>query len=306
MSLDQERRNDVERKKLKIAFVDFWDGLDNFFLYQYVKEHFTLIDSHSQDDQPDLIICSVFNDRKNSFECPKLFVSYENYERWMRFNPKGFRLDCEFNIVNNNDLNLKDYLFSSCGAIYYDLDNHDETLKLQNHSKRKLSSFVFSNGHPNDLGVQLRCKLLNYLNTPTKKVDSLGPCLNNVGYILPREKHIDTLSEYKFNICIENSYGGGYFTEKPFSAYMAESIPIYNAHESVLEWLNKDAMVWVENHPDSFKRAEIEIDNLNKHDDLYIEKLNKSLIKRDRNGKIPSCLSRKAILQYLEQCIEKL
>lgn len=54
---------------------------------------------------------------------------------------------------------------------------------------------------------------------------------------------LKVFSQYKFIMCIENSYGLGYITEKIFNSFFAGSVPIYCGSPSIEEFLNIDSFI---------------------------------------------------------------
>jgi hypothetical protein len=54
---------------------------------------------------------------------------------------------------------------------------------------------------------------------------------------------VDTLSKYKFSVCIENMTMAGYVTEKIFDCFLAGTIPVYLGPEQHSHLLPKDALI---------------------------------------------------------------
>jgi hypothetical protein len=61
------------------------------------------------------------------------------------------------------------------------------------------------------------------------KVNCAGPHLNNVGYVIPRDRilKLDFLRKHKLNIAFENGISPGYVTEKIFDAFYGNTLPVY-------------------------------------------------------------------------------
>lgn len=117
-------------------------------------------------------------------------------------------------------------------------------------------------------------RLSNY-----KKVDSLGPCLNNTGIIAPHrdsQEFFKMVTQYKFIITFENSQIENYVTEKIFHGYFSMIIPIYWGSKTITSMFNNDSFIYINEYNEkditqSINRI-IELDN---DDDLYLKTVNK-------------------------------
>jgi hypothetical protein len=93
-------------------------------------------------------------------------------------------------------------------------------------------------------GAEARNRLFHKLSL-YKKVESGGKHLNNTGGPIPYGQTEQWLSQCKFTIAYENQLNyPGYVTEKPFQAWFAGSIPLYNAHPEGLVDMNKKAVIY--------------------------------------------------------------
>lgn len=84
-----------------------------------------------------------------------------------------------------------------------------------------------------------------------KPVMSGGPHLNNIGYVLPRDKldyKLKFLDSYRFNICFENGSYPGYVTEKLFNALQVKTMPIYWGSPTVGRDFNTRAFINASDH----------------------------------------------------------
>ncbi|WP_121020797.1 glycosyltransferase family 10 domain-containing protein [Helicobacter vulpis] len=86
------------------------------------------------------------------------------------------------------------------------------------------------------------------------------------------ENKSEFLSQYKFNLCFENSRGHGYTTEKIIDAYFAHTIPIYWGNPAVALDFNPKSFVNVHDFKD-FKEALDYIRYLDTHDNAYLDML---------------------------------
>ncbi len=137
--------------------------------------------------------------------------------------------------------------------------------------KTKFCNFIYSNPEAHENRDKLFYKLCEY-----KKVDSLGPHLNNVGNQTSRnmtdwrKRSIMDRIPYKFSIAAENVTFAGNITEKLISCFQAGTIPIYWGDPTVSEEFNEEAFINCHNYnslDDVLKRVK-EID---RNDELWCE-----------------------------------
>ena len=158
----------------------------------------------------------------------------------------------------------------------------------------KFCSFVSrGNGYPSCPRKYFFDKLSNY-----KFVNSHGLYLNN-SPLIPMgntEKYensfykVKWISNYKFNICFENSHGcvrspndltyvseSGLLSEKIFEALISGTIPIYWGNKDICKDLNTDRFInyYDYNDFDSMIEKIIEIDN---NDKLFLEIINQECV----------------------------
>lgn len=150
--------------------------------------------------------------------------------------------------------------------------------------KKKFCIFVVSNSDNYDTKVRNRFfeKLSMY-----KRVDSGGGALNNMGMMVPRNdemrgdySYYNFLSEYKFMICFENASKPNYLTEKLANAYLGNTVPIYWGASKVRKWLNKDAILQLEETAteEEMDRLVNRIKEIDNDDILYNEIYNQPLM----------------------------
>lgn len=108
--------------------------------------------------------------------------------------------------------------------------------------KTKFCCFVASNDFIGSIdGMFKRMDIFDELNAQ-KSVDAAGHVRNNTGYLAPKTKYLEWISDYKFMICLENTkINPEYLTEKPFQAWFAGTVPIYDG--SAAHMLNRSAFV---------------------------------------------------------------
>ena len=80
-----------------------------------------------------------------------------------------------------------------------------------------------------------------------KSVASGGKAKNNLQSLEPVKDKMKFISNYKFNIAMENSSTEGYISEKIFEAWTAGCIPIYWGDPTISKVYNEEAFVNLHN-----------------------------------------------------------
>lgn len=146
--------------------------------------------------------------------------------------------------------------------------------------KKHFACFLASNGgewHKGFDGAEARNHLFHKLSL-YKKVVSGGKYLNNIGGSVPYGETDEWLSGCKFTIAYENQLDyPGYITEKPFQAWFAGTVPIYNAHPAGLPDLNKNALIYAQDFANEDSLVEY-IKKLDNDDKLYCETWNQRIL----------------------------
>ena len=202
-------------------------------------------------------------------------------------NPSAFKIYLEMEpkepIFEGYDLAIG-YIYSDLGKyfrlplyyLYFTDKISDQFNRGQcNPHKKHFACFLVSNANPFSERAEFFKKLSAY-----KKVASAGLYLNNIGYSVPRSINETLLfmQDCKFVIAYENTpQMPGYITEKPFQAYIAGAIPIYNAHEKSMQDINANAVIY---SPDFSSDQEVieYIKKLDNDDDLYCQKWREPII----------------------------
>ncbi len=138
-------------------------------------------------------------------------------------------------------------------------------------SKSKFCNFIYSNPEAHENRDKLFYKLCEY-----KKVDSLGPHLNNMGNQTSRNasdwrlRSIMARLPYKFSVAAENVTFRGGITEKLISCFQARTIPIYWGDPTVSEEFNTRAFINCHNYS-SFEEMLDRVKAIDKDDALWCE-----------------------------------
>lgn len=149
------------------------------------------------------------------------------------------------------------------------LNDKEKIIKM----KTKFCNFMYSNPYAHKNRDELFYKICEY-----KRVESIGPHLNNIGNQTSRNikdwrrLSIASRMPYKFSIAAENATFRGNITEKLICCFEAGTIPIYWGDPSVSEEFNSKAFINCHdyNNFDEVKQCVKEIDE---SDDLYYKML---------------------------------
>ena len=130
---------------------------------------------------------------------------------------------------------------------------------LKYNNKTKFCAAVVTN--PSGIRLTFINELSKY-----KNVDMGGRYKNNVGGAI-RNK-IEFLSSYKFSICMENSEGDGYLSEKVIDGFLAGTIPIYYGDYTIDEYINPKTYILIRNRNDIEKKINY-IKKIDNDEELY-------------------------------------
>jgi hypothetical protein len=262
---------------MKISFLDFWGGFDsnnNFFIHllKEIKNNIEISDPENSD----IIIYSVFGQEHKKYNnSKKIFYTGENIRP--NFNDCDYSFTFDFNGYDNKNIrlplwylyidwfNVKTYNNPNwLIPITYLNGNNEFNIK----SKNKFCCSVFSSPY------QSRFSMINKIRE-YKPVDCFGKIHN---YSLPDGEKIkmDTISEYKFSICFENTNYPGYFTEKLLHAKIAGTIPIYYSDYAYINDFNSKCclnLIHYENESHLLEKIKIIDSDKNIYNNLLSEPL---------------------------------
>ncbi|WP_240444876.1 glycosyltransferase family 10 domain-containing protein, partial [Helicobacter pylori] len=129
-----------------------------------------------------------------------------------------------------------------------------------------------------------------------------GSVRNTLGYNVKNKSEF--LSQYKFNLCFENSQGYGYVTEKIIDAYFSHTIPIYWGSPSVAKDFNPKSFVNVHDFK-NFDEAIDYIKYLHTHPNAYLDMLYENPLNTiDGKAYFYQNLSFKKILDFFKTILE--
>tara|TARA_R110002049_G_scaffold25354_8_gene89197 strand:+ start:11411 stop:12358 length:948 start_codon:yes stop_codon:yes gene_type:complete len=203
--------------KIKINFIDFWEGfnkVDNYF-YNILSTKYSVI----IDDNPDIILYSCFGEEYLNYNCKRIFYTGENIRP--DFSACDFAFTFDFN-TRSNHFRLPLY------SLYIDghkMNNYllkektrEELISIWD-KKTKFCSMLVSSPKSS-----FRLDFFKELSQ-FRKIDSGGKIFNNVGGRV--KDKVEFIKKYKFVLAFENSSFPGYTTEKILEPIFVDSIPIY-------------------------------------------------------------------------------
>ena len=303
-------------EKIKIGFVDFWgDGFNrenNYFTNLLKTKYKVEIDQNN----PDLLFFTVGYGSDLSalnyknHRCKKIFYTGEN----VRPNLDG----PEYTIQNNMAVVKSDIAISfdfsedernyrfPLWAMYIDwfdsktYGNPEYLIpvdKISNNEyintpKTEFCGFVFSNPIP------IRVEMMNALSE-YKTVHGYGKPFGNWNY--GESKKYETLSRYKFSICVENSLSPtkGYYTEKLLHAKTAGTIPIYWSDKKCDHDFNTKCFLNLNDYENIQDLIE-DIAKIDNDEELYQEMFNEPLFS---NKEIPTFVKPDSVLKFIERIL---
>ncbi|GAA7542984.1 glycosyltransferase family 10 [Helicobacter pylori] len=311
---------------LKIAVANWFGGVKEFkasVLYFILKQRYKIILHQNPNEPSDLVF-------GNPLEQARKILSYQNAKRVfytgeneapnfnlfdyaigfdeLDFNDRYLRMPLYYaylhykaEIVNDTTSPYKlKALYTLKKPSHKFKENHPHLCTLiHNESdplKRGFASFVASNAN-----APIRNAFYDALNA-IEPVASGGSVKNTLGYKVKNKNEF--LSQYKFNLCFENSQGYGYVTEKILDAYFSHTIPIYWGSPSVAKDFNPKSFVNVHDFK-NFDEAIDYIRYLHAHQNAYLDMLYENPLNTiDGKAGFYQDLSFKKILDFFKNILE--
>ena len=217
---------------MKLSFLNFWGDFDpnnNFFIHllKSYKENVQVVSPERADN----IIYTCFGqEHLNYNNCNKIFYTGEN----IRPNFGECNGALSFDIDDHGGKNVRLPLW----MLYIDWFNVGS---YGNPNGLVPISKINNNRFKNRLKTKTCCIVVNHLGNNRNiimnklqqhfSVDGKGKPFNNWDY--GEDLKYNFISDYKFNICFENTIYPGYHTEKLFHAKIAGCIPLYNGSTTI-------------------------------------------------------------------------
>ncbi|EKE91342.1 glycosyltransferase family 10 domain-containing protein [Helicobacter pylori] len=297
----------------------------NSALYFILSQHYTITLHQNPDKPADIVFGSPLGSARKilSYQNAKrVFYTGENEvpnfnlfdyaigfdeldfrDRYLRMPLYYDRLHHKAESVNDTTAPYKikpDSLYALKKPSHHFKENHPHLCAVVNDEsdplKRGFASFVASN--PN---APKRNAFYDALNS-IEPVTGGGSVKNTLGYNVKNKNEF--LSQYKFNLCFENSQNYGYVTEKIIDAYFSHTIPIYWGSPSVAKDFNPKSFVNV----CDFKNFDEAIDYvryLHTHPNAYLDMLYENPLNTlDGKAYFYQNLSFKKILDFFKTILE--
>jgi alpha(1,3/1,4) fucosyltransferase len=210
------RGSDNPKNTLRLGFADTFDGAKEYFT-SLLSKRFEIV---RDDERPDYLIFGDRNFGESNLRyenCIRIFFTGENQRH----------TDYKCHYAISFDHPTDNRMFRLPLYLIYEFDHHIWQNKQARDENDRINkgfcSFVVKNP-----GCQYRNEYFHRLSQ-YKQVSSGGPLFNNMDGWRPESvaDKVKFMSNYKFNLCFENSSYPGYCTEKLFEALCAKTIPIY-------------------------------------------------------------------------------
>ncbi len=315
---------------LKIAVANWWGDKEikefkKSALYFILSQRYTITLHRNPDKPADIVfgnplgsarkILSYQNTKRvfytgenevpnfNLFDYAIGFDELDFRDRYLRMPLYYDKLHHKAEIVNDTTSPYKlkaDSLYTLKKPSHKFKENHPHLCALINNKsdplKRGFASFVASNAN-----APVRNAFYEALNS-MEPVTGGGSVKNTLGYNIKNKNEF--LSQYKFNLCFENSQGYGYVTEKIIDAYFSHTIPIYWGSPSVAKDFNPKSFVNVHDFKD-FDEAIDYVRYLHTHPNAYLDMLYENPLNTiDGKAYFYQDLSFKKILDFFKTILE--
>lgn len=251
-------------KKIKIKFVDFWDGFStqqNDFVDALNKKY-----EVEFSDNPDYLFYSGFGFEHLKYNCIRIFFTGECITP--DFNECDYAIAFDRIVFGDRYLRLPLYNIFQYKREYNSLLSRPNFTESDLVEKKGFCSFVVSNCFADDVRVIFYDKLSQY-----KPVASGGRFRNNIGGAVKDKKAFQ--NEYKFAIAFENTSYNGYCTEKLMEAFAAGTIPIYWGDPGVVADFNSNSFINAHDYK-SFDEVVERVKQIDQDDELYLQIINEN------------------------------
>ncbi len=206
------------KKSIKIKFINFWDSFDpenNIFTNALRNQRNVSVLHHNEKTKPDILIYSRCGKPEHyKYDCVKIYYTGEN--DFPNFNECDYAISFYESDCGGRNLRYPLYMFHVHDNDLIRRFNNISGLFTRDFCSLVMSNFV--NCAPK------RIKLIDIVES-YKPIAYGGAFRNNIGGRV--NDKIDFISNFKFNLALENSIMPGYVTEKILEPYAGTTIPIY-------------------------------------------------------------------------------
>lgn len=250
-----------ERFEGKVQLENFWGNADKHSSWPGYHEYFEKLFRRVSQNYDKIIVYSVFGDLNNlptrAQRLADTRVLHVQFSGEAYFNePSLFDINLlphkaetgkDYVVIPHTLGGQRLYVYNLVLDYFYRPRNYDVDKYAQPGVHSKFCSFIVSNGSATE-----RVRFFEKLNQQVP-VDSCGGHLRNVNFEIPEFEtaaYFAFMSQYKFNICFENTRQDYYFTEKLINAYYAKCVPIYYGCPKLPDYINLDAIVYIDDASD--------------------------------------------------------
>lgn len=263
-------------KKIKIGFSDFWGSyeLHNCPIFNdFFNERFEIV---YDNNNPDILIFSVFGNNFRKYSCPKILFTPENFfsHRYIPFdNMLGLT-----NLYKYADFSITSFEIGDERNFrmpcYIRRDGYGMKKIIEDRTiPKKSKKILFMHRNCIPFRDNFFDKLSKYI-----QIDSPSACRRNM-HINVIDK-ISFMQEYKFVLSFENSSWKNYNTEKIVDGFLSKTLPIYWGDTTVENDFNSLSMINYHNFPNEEMLID-EILRLDSNDEEYYNRISLNPIKNN-------------------------
>lgn len=224
---------------IKVKYENFWPGFDiydNKFVNALRTKHDVTVVSNDSKEAPDILIYSRCGRPKHhQYDCMKIYYTGENDVP--DFNECDYAISFYDMDINGRSLRYPIYMLYE-----YEMCLHPKTISDDEALNRGFCTLLMRNSANCD---PTRLKIIDAVDA-YKPITYGGPFRNNTGGCV--DEKIPFISNYKFNLALENSKVEGYVTEKLLEPLAARTVPIYWGAEAATQEFNPDAFINVSDY----------------------------------------------------------
>jgi len=249
---------------IKLYFCDLYPGFNqerNFFTSCF-RCLFGTVKISSDPDEADLIIASIFGDSHKDVITnyrPKTILWLGENIRPNIYNPR-YSLTCDFYDYSSTNTRLPLWFLEidwfNDGAGLFSLESiyntcvRPGTFSSSCVSSKEFCITIFNNTEGMRMSALSTLMTLRPVSRYGKPFGNWFPTTASYGEKLKR------MSNYAFNLCPENSFSPGYYTEKALHSKMAHCVPIYMADPYFKNDFRPQALLNLYDYHSSSKLAE--------------------------------------------------
>lgn len=237
---------------MRLKFTCNWCSDKNLYLrilnnYAIKPEYFDLLTF--RDDYDYLII---INNSNHYIKDRKKTIGLVMEPSWQSWN-KNLHHMCEIVLFHDKNLynheNVIEWI--NCGFLHdlISIESFLETLPnnmIFKNIKNKNISFVCGEINDRQLGYKLRRDVVKNLKNTT--VDLYGRNINfnpEIKSFGPLKFKYSGLLNYKFSVCIENTFEKNYISEKLYDCFICDVVPIYCGAPNILDIFDNQSLIKV-------------------------------------------------------------